>query len=242
MAVIHLIQQGKGGVGKSMIASFLYQALLHFGKKVAAFDTDPVNATLAGFNEFSVHRKVIIKDGNIDPRAFDDLMDSINDLSPDSHAIVDNGASSFVALSAYLLENEIIPLFQGNGHTIYLHTIITGGQAIGDTVTGLKTLAGNFPSASIIVWLNGYFGAIAMDGKRFEEFKVYQEFGEQFQAIIPLPEGNRATIGKDLEDMLSKRQSFTTAMNACQSIIVRSRLLRYWNTLLSAIEAAQIKE
>ena len=74
MAVIHFIQQGKGGVGKSMIASFLYQALLHFGKEVAAFDTDPVNATLAGFKEFSVRRKVIIKDGNIDPRAFDSLM------------------------------------------------------------------------------------------------------------------------------------------------------------------------
>jgi hypothetical protein len=240
MAVIHLIQQGKGGVGKSMIASFLYQALLHFGKDVTAFDTDPVNATLAGFNEFSVRRKEIIKDGNIDPRAFDDLLDSINDLPPDSHAIVDNGASSFVALSAYLQENEIIPLFQGNGHTIYLHTIITGGQAIGDTVSGLKALAKNFPAAPIIVWLNAYFGAIAMDGKRFEEFKVYQEYGEQFQSIITLPEGNRATIGKDLEDMLSKRQSFATAMNACQSIIVRSRLLRYWNALLSAIEAAQI--
>ena len=66
MAVIHLIQQGKGGVGKSMIASFLYQALLHLGKEVTAFDTDPVNATLAGFKEFSVRRKEIIKDGNID--------------------------------------------------------------------------------------------------------------------------------------------------------------------------------
>lgn len=242
MAVIHLIQQGKGGVGKSMIASFLYQALLHLGKDVTAFDTDPVNATLAGFREFSVQRKEIIKDGNIDPRAFDDLMDSINDLSSASHAIVDNGASSFVALSAYLQENEIIPLFQDNGHTMYLHTIITGGQAIGDTVSGLKSLAENFPAAPIIVWLNAYFGEIAMDGKSFEEFNIYHEYGSQFQAIIPLPEGNRATIGKDLEDMLSKRLSFTTAMKTCPSIIVRSRLLRYWNMLLSSIEAAQITE
>ena len=103
-----------------------------------------------------------------------------------------------------------------------------------------KSLAENFPAAPIIVWLNSYFGEIAMDGKSFEAFKVYQEYGEQFQAIITLPEGNRATIGKDLEDMLSKRQSFATAMNACQSIIVRSRLLRYWNTLLSAIDTARI--
>jgi hypothetical protein len=240
MAVIHFMQQGKGGVGKSMVAAFLYQALRHFGKDVAAFDADPVNATLTGFKEFKVRRMDIIKDGNIDPRAFDALLDSIDTLPGDSHAIVDNGASSFVALSAYLKENEIIPLFQENGHTIYLHTIVTGGQAIGDTVGGLKALAQDFPTTPIVVWLNGYFGEVAMDGKPFEEFKVYQEHGHQFHALIPLPEGNRATIGKDLEDMLSKRQSFTAAMDACSSIVVRSRLLRCWNTLLASVSAAQI--
>ena len=44
MATIHFILQGKGGVGKSMIASMLYQALLHYEKEVQAFDTDPVNS------------------------------------------------------------------------------------------------------------------------------------------------------------------------------------------------------
>ena len=52
MATVHFIQQGKGGVGKSVIASFLYQVLHHQGKEVAAFDTDPVNATLKGYKEF----------------------------------------------------------------------------------------------------------------------------------------------------------------------------------------------
>ena len=54
MATVHFIQQGKGGVGKSMIASILYQTLRLLGKQVIAFDTDPVNATLAGFKEFEV--------------------------------------------------------------------------------------------------------------------------------------------------------------------------------------------
>ena len=34
MATVHFIQQGKGGVGKSVIASFLYQVLRHRGKDV----------------------------------------------------------------------------------------------------------------------------------------------------------------------------------------------------------------
>lgn len=32
MATIHFIQQGKGGVGKSVIASFLYQVLTTWAK------------------------------------------------------------------------------------------------------------------------------------------------------------------------------------------------------------------
>ena len=61
MATIHFIQQGKGGVGKSMIAVILYQVLGHLGKEIMAFDTDPVNSTLAGFREFAVTRLDILK-------------------------------------------------------------------------------------------------------------------------------------------------------------------------------------
>jgi ATPases involved in chromosome partitioning len=99
MATVHFIQQGKGGVGKSMIAAILYQILGHLGQKVAAFDTDPVNATLARFREFQVTSLDILKDGDIDPRQFDILIDSIMEQSPDTHVIVDNGASSFLALN-----------------------------------------------------------------------------------------------------------------------------------------------
>jgi len=40
MATVHFIQQGKGGVGKSVIASFLYQVLRHHAKDVVAYDTE----------------------------------------------------------------------------------------------------------------------------------------------------------------------------------------------------------
>ena len=73
MATIHFILQGKGGVGKSMIAVMLYQAIRHFEKDVTAYDTDPVNATLASFKEFNATPLNVMKDGNIDPRKFDVL-------------------------------------------------------------------------------------------------------------------------------------------------------------------------
>ena len=84
MATIHLILQGKGGVGKSMIAAFLYQALRHFGKEVIAYDTDPVNSTLAAFAEFHVTTLSVMKDGKIDDRSFDSLLEAIMEVPQDA--------------------------------------------------------------------------------------------------------------------------------------------------------------
>src|ERR1700722_17910453 len=44
---IHLVLQGKGGIGKSLAASYLVQYHRHIGKPVKAFDADPINASLA---------------------------------------------------------------------------------------------------------------------------------------------------------------------------------------------------
>ena len=240
MATVHFIQQGKGGVGKSMIASILYQALGLLGKQVAAFDTDPVNATLAGFQEFEVTCLDILKQGDIDPRQFDTLIDKIMEQGPETHVIVDNGASSFLALNSYIKENGIIGILEESGHSVFFHSVITGGQAIADTVLGLRSLALGFSETPIVVWLNPYFGEIVMDGMSFEEFKVYQEFQNQFHAVITIPQGNKATIGKDLETMFAKRLSFKNAIESSQSIVVRSRLQRYRNELVEAVTSAAL--
>ena len=240
MATVHFIQQGKGGVGKSMIASILYQTLGLLGKQVAAFDTDPVNATLAGFQEFEVTCLDILKQGDIAPRQFDTLIDKIMEQGPETHVIVDNGASSFLALNSYIKENGIIGILEEAGHSVFFHSVITGGQAIADTVLGLRSLALGFPETPIVVWLNPYFGEIVMDGMSFEEFKVYQEFSTQFHAVITIPQGNKATIGKDLETMFAKRLSFKNAIESSQSIVVRSRLQRYRNELVEAVTSAAL--
>lgn len=223
-----------------MIAAILYQVLLHLEKEVVAYDTDPVNATLKGFKEFTVTRLNILKQDNIDVRAFDELLEGIFELPEDTHVIVDNGASSFVALGSYLKENEVVPLLEENGHRVFLHTIITGGQAILDTLAGLNLLVSGFPKTPIVIWLNHYFGEIQIDGKPFETFNIYKDHSHQFHSLVPVPQGNQATIGKDLEQLFAKRQSFKTAINSSQSIAVRSRLMRYWNELVAAVEAAQL--
>ena len=240
MATIHFILQGKGGVGKSMIASFLYQALQHEGKEVFAFDTDPVNATLGGYKEFNVTKIDVLRQGQIDPRKFDELLEALDSLPKGAHAVVDSGASSFVGLGAYIKEVHMIEELEESGHTFFFHTVITGGQAILDTLSGLKALAEGFPTTPIAVWLNPYFGEIRLDGLGFEDFKIYQEFSTQFFAIVHIPEVNPATTGRDLLELFAKRQSFATGINSSQYIAVRSRLKRFWAQLLEAMKYAGI--
>ena len=67
-----------------------------------------------------------------------------------------------------------------------------------------------------------------------------RQFFRQFQAILAIPQGNKATIGKDLEILFAKRQSFETGINSSQSIVMRSRLGRYWNEVVGLIERAGI--
>lgn len=237
MAVIHFILQGKGGVGKSMIASLLYQACHRDNKQVIAFDTDPVNRTFARYKEFTVTEIEIMKGGDIDPRKFDTLFEALIASPVDSHVIVDNGASSFVALGAYLEQNDVLPALEEEGHKVFFHTVITGGQAVVDTSTGLAELAENFSSTPIVVWLNPFFGAIELSGKTFEEFKVYEQHSDKFHALIRIPDMPKTTFGKDLEELFAKKQSFEAGI-ASSGIAVRRRLKIFWDAMFIEIQKA----
>ena len=240
MATVHFVLQGKGGVGKSFIAALLLQYFKLKDFAVHAFDTDPVNQTLAGYKEFDVSVLPIMKDTNVDPRMFDSLMETALGLPAGAQLIIDNGSSSFIPLCSYLLENEAINLLQAEGHTVMLHSIVTGGQGIMDTVNGLAALAQYFPEANLVVWLNPKDGDIALDGLTFYEFKVYKEYGNSFHSVIELPRHNSATFGKDLSDHLTRRQSFEAAIHSSQPIMVRRRLGKYWSDVVSIMDRANL--
>jgi len=53
---IHLVLQGKGGVGKSVVASWLAEFLVEQGQTVRCIDGDPVNRSLAQFKALDVEK------------------------------------------------------------------------------------------------------------------------------------------------------------------------------------------
>ncbi|HHM2297752.1 TPA: conjugal transfer protein TraL [Legionella anisa] len=224
MAKIHVVLQGKGGVGKSFVASTLAQYKKNKGEQPLCIDTDPVNTTFAGYQALDVTRLQIMDGDEINSRRFDDLIELIAPETND--VIIDNGASSFVPLSHYLISSNIPSLLADMGHELVVHTVITGGQALQDTVHGFSQLVSQFPeNTSFVVWLNSYWGPVQHDGKDFEQMKTYKENKERITAIIRIPALKEETFGRDLTEMLQERLTFSEAITSSdKTIMTRQRL------------------
>jgi len=224
MAKINMILQGKGGVGKSFIASILAQHKIAKGRNPLCIDTDPVNSTLMGFKRLNVTQIDVMSGDEIDPRKFDGLIELIANAETD--VIIDNGASTFVAMSHYLISNEIPKLLGELGHELVVHTVITGSQALIDTLNGFDKLVRNFPKETVfVVWLNPYWGEITMNGKEFEDMKAYVDNKRRVSAIIRIPNFKADTFGIDLSEVLQAKLTIHEALeDKSIPIMVRQRL------------------
>lgn len=240
MSMIHFVLQGKGGVGKSLVSSILCQFLAEKNFSVSGVDTDPVNSTLTSYKKIPVTTLNIMSGDDIDSRKFDELMEILLGDNNNDHIIVDNGAATFIPFCSYLKENDAFALINDAGHSVFLHTLVTGGQAIDDTLSGLSTLINEFSSIPIIVWLNRYFGDIVIDGKSFDQFKVYKDNTDKIHSVIEIPIKKQATYGKDLEGLFSRKETFAEAIYSEQPVMVRQRLKTFWTEMSNEIEKARI--
>jgi hypothetical protein len=223
---VHMVLQGKGGVGKSAISAILAQYKPAKGAPALCIDTDPINATFEGFKRLDVKRLPILdKRNEIDPRSFDVLIDWIG--SSETDAVIDNGASAFVALASYLISNEAWIVLAEMGRELVIHTVITGGQQLLDTVSGFVQLVQQFPEEGcrFVVWLNPHFGSIEQDGKTFEQMKAYINNKHRISAMVQLPAFRPETHGRDLAEMLKARLTFEEAIaSPAFSVMARQRL------------------
>lgn len=227
MQTIHLTLQGKGGVGKTFISSLNAQFLKDQGLNPICIDTDPVNTTFSSYKALEVTTLDLLTQNEINPRKFDQLVTEF--IENDSPFVVDSGAATFLPLSNYLVENGISDLLKEHKRQLIIHTVITGGMALRDTLTGLVKLGDNLPnSAQLVVWLNPYFGEIEAQSKPFEQMKAYLDYKDRIQSIIRIPQKQASTYGKDIEEMLRDRLTFAEAIQRPEChLLSKQRLAMY---------------
>jgi hypothetical protein len=224
ISTIHLSLQGKGGVGKSLVASILAQYLLQREKSVQCIDTDPVNKTLSQYRGLPTEPLKLLREGGIDQRAFDGLMEQL--LKDDAPTfVVDNGASTFIPLWNYILENNVHQMLRNFRKRLFVHTVITGGQALLDTLNGFSQVAESTTEQNIIVWVNEYFGRVEHEGKRFADMKVFHDNAQRVFGTVAITKRNQDTFGRDMEEMISRKLTFIEAIRDSEfSIMTKQRL------------------
>lgn len=238
-AGIHLSLQGKGGVGKSLVASILAQYFRSSGRTIHCIDTDPVNRTFSQYSGLEASRLELMRDGNIDIRGFDGLMERL--LTEDGIFVIDNGASTFIPLWSYIVENQVIDILKEAGKQLYVHTVVTGGQALLDTVNGFRSLAQSTTDQNVIVWINEYFGRVERDGKTFADMAAYTENSDKVLGSVHIPKRNPDTFGRDVEDIISRKFTFEEAItNGAFSIMTKQRLKVVQRDLFEQLSALGI--
>jgi len=212
MSTIHFILQGKGGIGKSLVSSFLAQYFKDSGTQLLCLDTDPINATFTAIEALEVEQVAIMEgDNQINVRCFDDMIEQI--METDRTVVIDNGAASFTPLSNYLFENQIFAQLHAHERQVMVHVVIVGGQALENTLSDFNNLMNQLPEGvETIVWLNEHFGPVQAKGKTFEEMQAYLNHRDRVSAIIHLPKRSDETFGRDIAEMLADRLTFAEAL------------------------------
>jgi hypothetical protein len=221
---VHFLLQGKGGVGKSLVASILSQYFVSKGATVHAVDADPVNHTLAEYRGLDVDALNLLKNGNVDQRQFDTLLERF--LTEAGTFVVDTGAATFIPLWNYVLENNALDFLMKRGRRIFVHTVITGGQALSDTLTGFDQLAQTTVERNLVVWLNEFFGDVKRESATFVEMDIYKTNREKIHGVIAIARRNADTFGKDVEDMISRKLTFDEAVSGGDLTIMAKQRLR----------------
>src|SRR5438874_9306730 len=202
---VHIALQGEGGVGKSLVSAILSQYLSSKGQDVLAIDADPVNQTLAEYRGLAVSKLNLLKEGSVDQREFDLLMERF--LTESGTFVVDTGASTFIPLWHYILENDALDYLRERGKRVFVHSVITGGQSLNDTLLGFEQLAETTREKNIVVWLNEYFGSVLPDGEPFRETAACKNDANKVHGSVAIVQGTADKFGREGEATIGKKMT-----------------------------------
>ena len=237
---VHFILQGKGGIGKTLVSTILAQWLAgRDASPLRCYDTDQENPTFSRYKAMQVkHVPVMTDTRSIDPKRFDALM--IDILEEDGNCVIDNGANTFSPLMAYLIENDAFALLQESGRTVYIHTIVGGGDTLHDTATGFAATAKS-TAVALVLWENEHFGLLqSASGKLFTESQTFNEHAARVRGRVRLCQRNPDTFGADMKKMNTARLTLNEVLqNEKFNIMEKQRIKVIYRDIYAQLDKVQ---
>jgi len=240
----HFIMQSKGGSGKTYIATQLAQYLNHKGRNPTIVDTDPVNRHLKGFKALNVEELDTVEtvDGvkRVVEGCFDALIERI--CTEESDFLIDSGASNFIPLSAYLLENKGFDTLRSAGRRVVVHTPVGGGDVFEDAMLGFNLVGDNLPKGvDWFVWVNRHFGAVEDEGVSFEDLPDYRQHVRKIKGLIYMPPEGSETFQRDRSTLKAARLTYDEALDGTTfGLMARQRFAMMRRAMFEAIDEARL--
>jgi len=240
----HFIMQSKGGSGKTYIATQLAQYLKYKGRTPTIVDTDPVNRHLKGFKALNVEELETVEtvDGvkRVVEGCFDTLIERI--CAEERDFLIDSGASNFMPLSAYLLENRGFDTLKSAGRRVVVHTPVGGGDVFEDAMLGFNMVGDNLPEGvNWFVWVNRHFGAVEDEGVAFEKLPDYRHHIDKVSGLIYMPPEGSETFQRDRSALKTARLTYDEALEgAAFGLMARQRFAMMRRAMFEAIDEARL--
>jgi hypothetical protein len=213
---IHIVLQGKGGIGKSFAALHLAQYFGDCGVPTAVFDSNPLTPGLANYQALRGRHISCMLDDDGDATQFDALANEILDAS--KHLVVlDTGTANFFAMLGYLKSKGVLQTFSELGRHVVIHSVLVGSAAARETLGGLVSTVENLAADGYVAWLNSHLGAATFDGKPFEETKAFKRIKERLVGIVRIRQRagtsqilHLKAVGEMMRRHLTYKEAFAT--------------------------------
>lgn len=206
MKFCNLVLMSKGGVGKSFISWVIAQYGISKGYDMYCADTDPGNPTFAGYPALQVeYIDIANEEMQIDRARFDDLVESI--AAHDGYSVIDTGSTTFFPLMSYITEARTFDTLKGEGVRVVIHVPIVGGSAVKETLAALEKVL-ECTDVEVVIWLNGYFGSVELNGKPIVETQLYKKFQSRVLGVVNIKTRAADTFGMDFSRLLGSKLTF----------------------------------
>lgn len=198
-------------MGKSFVATLLAEYFADRIENLRCFDTDPVNPTFSTYSAFNVTKVKLFDGSDVVTKNFDAMMIPL--LEPGVSGLIDNGATTFIHLMNYIGRVGIFDMLMNAGKTVVIHTIVAGGDALGETGDGFNQIMSNLVSGvNVVVWLNQLHGPVEREGVAFTNSPVFKKYEEKVAGVVPMPKPWGDMFAQDLQALRQVRLTLGEAI------------------------------
>lgn len=206
---VHLVSQVKGGVGKSVVASWTAQYLKESGRNPQCFDADPGNRTFSRFEGLGVEPVELMRDGDVDPGMYDVLVERI--LTEPGPFVIDTGSSTFTSLWNYIDKNSLFEILNKRQVKVYIHVPVAAEPDLVDTLDGFRRISSLSPERSVILWLNQRSRRIEHGGINVLDLDIVKQQSPKIYSVVANSRQVYGLYEKAVSTMLRQNGTFDHA-------------------------------